>query len=256
MRKFKLENAFRGGQLLDLSNNKYFGFTLAEVLITLGIIGVVAALSLSTIIPKYKEFIWVNKFKQTYSVLSELYMNAINENGGTFPEDICNGITVKKQCADKIVDFLIKDNSNIRKVNWEAAMPRYYYDIVNTKTDNQMYRTHYSWFKLNNGASVGIEGSAIIDNINSRNNRYFPFMFVDLNGISAPNKLGHDQFLLYLKKTSDGKYKISGYDLWWVSPDFCNPFKKVRGWTNGGACAIWLIRHGNMDYLHKEIKSW
>ena len=31
-------------------------FTLAEVLITLGIIGVVAALTLSMIIPKYKEY--------------------------------------------------------------------------------------------------------------------------------------------------------------------------------------------------------
>ena len=228
-------------------------FTLAEVLITLGIIGVVAVLTLSMIIPKYKEHVWINKFKQTYSVLSELYMNAIEENGGTFPEDICTGITVKKQCSDKIVDFLIKNNSNIHKVNWEAVMPRYYYDIVNTKTDNQMYRLHYSWFKLNNGASVGVEGSAIID---SANNRYFPFMFVDLNGIAAPNKLGYDQFLLYLKKTFDGNYKISGYDLWWVSPAYCNPFKKVGGWYNGGACAIWLIRHGNMDYLHKEIKSW
>ena len=31
------------------------GFTLAEVLITLGIIGIIAAMTLSTVVKKYKE---------------------------------------------------------------------------------------------------------------------------------------------------------------------------------------------------------
>lgn len=244
-----------GGNMKKVLKSKC-AFTLAEVLITLGIIGVVAALTLSMIIPKYKEHVWVNKFKQTYSVLSELYMNAIEENGGTFPEDICTGITAKKQCADKIVDFLVKDNSNIHRVSWEAAASRYHYDIVNVKSDSlNQYRDDYSWFLLNNGASVGIYGDNGYEGEKTKV-RYFPVMFIDLNGKAAPNKLGYDQFQLYLKKTPDGKYSISGYDLWWVSTAYCNPFKKVGGWYNGGACAIWLIRHGNMDYLHKEIKSW
>lgn len=45
-------------------------FTLAEVLITLGVIGVVAALTLPALISKYEEVVMVNKLKRTYSELA------------------------------------------------------------------------------------------------------------------------------------------------------------------------------------------
>ena len=48
-----------GGQSLKPSNNKHFGFTLAEVLITLGIIGVVAAITIPTLVTNYKEKVFV-----------------------------------------------------------------------------------------------------------------------------------------------------------------------------------------------------
>lgn len=45
------------------------GFTLAEVLITLGIIGVVAALTIPTLVSKYKEKVLVSQVKQAHSQL-------------------------------------------------------------------------------------------------------------------------------------------------------------------------------------------
>ena len=45
-------------------------FTLAEVLITLGIIGVVAALTMPTLIAKHQKQVFVNRVKQTYSIVS------------------------------------------------------------------------------------------------------------------------------------------------------------------------------------------
>ena len=50
---------------------KLFGFTLAEVLITLGIIGIVAALTIPTLISKYNELVTVTALKKTYSELSQ-----------------------------------------------------------------------------------------------------------------------------------------------------------------------------------------
>ena len=50
------------------------GFTLAEVLITLGIIGVVAALTMPSLIANYQEKVLVNQAKRSYSII----MNAIN----------------------------------------------------------------------------------------------------------------------------------------------------------------------------------
>ena len=63
------------------NNSRKIAFTLAEVLITLGIIGVVAALTLPALIANYKEKAFVVAAKKNYSVLT----NAINkwnvENG-------------------------------------------------------------------------------------------------------------------------------------------------------------------------------
>ena len=49
--------------------NKSSGFTLAEVLITLGIIGIVAAMTLPSLIGNYKEKVLVTQVKKTYSEL-------------------------------------------------------------------------------------------------------------------------------------------------------------------------------------------
>lgn len=45
-------------------------FTLAEVLITLGIIGVVAALTLPSLIQNHKEKVTIVRLKQAYSLFS------------------------------------------------------------------------------------------------------------------------------------------------------------------------------------------
>lgn len=47
-----------------------YAFTLAEVLITLGIIGIVAAMTLPTLIQGYQKSVALNKLKQTYAQLS------------------------------------------------------------------------------------------------------------------------------------------------------------------------------------------
>lgn len=58
-------------------------FTLAEVLITLGIIGVVAALTLPTLIKKYEAKALETQFEKAYSVLSQ--SNRMMLAQGTFP---------------------------------------------------------------------------------------------------------------------------------------------------------------------------
>lgn len=47
------------------------GFTLAEVLVTLGIIGIVAAITLPTVISMYREHIVLTKLKRLYSVMNQ-----------------------------------------------------------------------------------------------------------------------------------------------------------------------------------------
>ena len=60
---------------------KKSAFTLAEVLITLGIIGVVAAITLPSLIQRNVEKQRVAQLKKAYSELSQAYNLAIAENG-------------------------------------------------------------------------------------------------------------------------------------------------------------------------------
>jgi len=74
------------------------GFTLAEVLITLGIIGVVAAMTIPTLMQKYYEKQTVAKLKETYSILSQALKSASQEEG--LPEEWdCN--KADKESAEK-----------------------------------------------------------------------------------------------------------------------------------------------------------
>ena len=56
-------------------------FTLAEVLITLGIIGVVAALTLPSLIQSYKERVTVTKVQKAYSILNQAFKRISEEYG-------------------------------------------------------------------------------------------------------------------------------------------------------------------------------
>lgn len=59
--------------------NNQKAFTLSEVLITLGIIGIVAALTLPSFITKYKRHELENRFKRTSSLIETALRNTVNE---------------------------------------------------------------------------------------------------------------------------------------------------------------------------------
>lgn len=58
------------------------GFTLAETLITLGIIGVVAAITTPTVVSKFQEKVLKSQFKATYSILNQA-LRLTNYESGT-----------------------------------------------------------------------------------------------------------------------------------------------------------------------------
>ena len=62
-----------------MHHNKSFAFTLSEVLITLGIIGVVAAMTMPSLITKYKEKELVTSYLRVYSILENAYRRVQGE---------------------------------------------------------------------------------------------------------------------------------------------------------------------------------
>ena len=80
-------------------------FTLAEVLITLVIIGIVAALTIPNLMQKYTEQATVKSVQKFYSNLSNAYNLAMKENGPVGEW----GLTGQdEQSAAKIYEILIK----------------------------------------------------------------------------------------------------------------------------------------------------
>ena len=64
-----------------LLSSKHKGFTLAEVLVTLGIIGVVAAMPMPSLIANHNEKQTVVQLKKVYATLSNAYVSVLNEYG-------------------------------------------------------------------------------------------------------------------------------------------------------------------------------
>lgn len=65
---------------------KFTAFTLAEVLITLGIIGVVAALTIPALMNQTNDKEFIVAWKKAYSSISNGYNQAVMDNGGAIAD--------------------------------------------------------------------------------------------------------------------------------------------------------------------------
>ena len=100
-------------------------FTLAEVLITLGIIGVVAALTLPSLIQKYQDQVLENQLKKTYSTISQGIQKAMADDGVSNFGDT----ELYQSCK----------NSAGHQTNACIQMVKKYFNVVAVKTDRREY---------------------------------------------------------------------------------------------------------------------
>ena len=205
-------------------------FTLAEVLITLGIIGVVAAMTMPTLIANYKKMVYINQIKSTVSLLSQgirLYMadegmtDLVNSGSLNWDRDINDFnklwhkyFKVVKDCNQKYLPCFASS----------------YKKLDNSRTiDISPYGNCNVVVTLANGAVVCAdavetnytdeEGNVITNNRPVGNPRIT--FEVDINGAAPPNRYGVDYFVaafddsgiiydfLYVQ---DGFYARPGYD--------------------------------------------
>ena len=115
---FKFSNFERNflpidGKFTSFSNlNQKCAFTLAEVLITLGIVGVVAAMTLPALTTKYQKTVTENKLKKFYSVMSQAIRLSEAEYG-EYPnwapgEDVYNNSDKFEEWYNKYLDKQIE----------------------------------------------------------------------------------------------------------------------------------------------------
>ena len=77
MQNIDYERVLVGGGGLKYS----FGFTLAEILVTLGIIGIVISMTLPPIILNYKRHIIETRLAKFYSIMNQALLRSVEEHG-------------------------------------------------------------------------------------------------------------------------------------------------------------------------------
>jgi prepilin-type N-terminal cleavage/methylation domain-containing protein len=220
---------------------KNHAFTLAEVLITLGIIGVVAAITLPTLVAQYKEKVLLGQFKKVYSTLQQAHNRIYYEFDMTVPECAylgSNGVYSQSDCP-KVISLLpqvlkvIKTCENNAYPN--GCIPEYdgFLELVKennpdlSEEDASKRVSGIPGFWKNSilygdPAYVLDDGTIII-----LYDKKFPMiMAVDINGKKGPNKWGYDLFSFFVNNI-DGKYKLApGYS--WVAKGGKSPSEMIN----------------------------
>ncbi len=107
---------------------KKIGFTLAEVLITLGVIGIVAAMTIPTLIQSYKKKVVETRLVNFYSTINQaLRLSEVdNGNSSTWGTFLGNTFDEKKEWFEKYLCPYLK-YCEIKRLN-QSELTLYMYD--------------------------------------------------------------------------------------------------------------------------------
>ncbi len=170
---------------------KKSGFTLAEVLITLAIIGVVAALTIPTVVRNYQKQQTVTQLKKTYAALANTTNLAIAEEGPISEWDAqkynAGGMGQGSiDFANKYIIPYLKVSKNCE--NNTSGDCKFNYNHLNKQYSSYL-GSEYARFYLNNGTLV-----ALVTDTGSENLYKLAYIFIDINGQKKPNTFGKDIF--------------------------------------------------------------
>ena len=215
------------------SNKK--AFTLAEVLVTLGIIGVVSAMTVPNLVKNYQNQSLVTQLHKVYNEFSqafERYMSdqrveslAESELGG----GSAAGVRAFMQNYFKIVNDCGGNYFTASKTCF-ASIP---YGNINSNTETTFEDTCHGVYTLASGAAICIDAA--------NNANYVASIEVDVNGAQAPNIFGRDVFVMFVRP--DGTL----YDQNWINNGETTDFSGSKG-TATGAFGQILNDNWQMNY--------
>ncbi len=184
-------------KFLNAHSDKH-AFTLAEVLITLGVIGIVAALTIPTLVTKYQKKVVETRLKKFYSSMNQAITLSEIENGTSKNWDYSlDGITF----FDKYIRDYIK-------INTEQNQSEFLSDYTMTMLNGSSCDA-YVWCSQKNGIFVSLSDGVILGLVASPGLSHKIFVS-DVNGYNKPNVVGKDIFI-YAIEPKFGKLYPYGY---------------------------------------------
>lgn len=222
---------------------KKSGFSLAEVLLTLSVIGIIAAVTIPAVFYDTSKDKLTAGLMKAYRELDNATKQIINETGEESLVNVFNNATVMR---DKYKNVMSVSKTCTTAVG--SCWPS-------------------SWKTLGgrNGSTIVAEPGAILadgsclafrvddkacDNafykING-NNAQCGWIAVDINCASGPNMFGRD--IQFFKIAKDGLHPGGASNDQWATPTnvYCDPANATDG-NNGKGCAARVIKDGTMNY--------
>lgn len=179
------------------------GFTMAEVLITIGVIGIVIAMTLPGVIKNYQRKVLETQFKKTVSVLSQVILKSKvklgTENFAQYCTEYNGSYYLSKECYDIFYSNLA--NLDGKKTNYQMYSINRSNEIIKTYNNSQIVTcsTLAAMCSPIFTPRIMLDGSFISMTINEH---YF-YIGVDVNGLKGPNQLGHDIFIFTIDTKND-----------------------------------------------------
>lgn len=235
----------------------YRGFTLAEVLITLGIIGVVAALTIPTLMQNADERANVVALKKAFSTLSNAYKLAEQENGTPDTWGIVAGPAPSPPMLNNLKPYLRVDK-DCTDGSQGCFPPGVNYLFLASSLGGQGVTDNWGYPKLKL-----VDGTLILaigDNPNCTDNYGNSLalknacgrIYIDVNGFKKPNQYGKDFFAFYLTKYGIVPIGSAQQTLIWTFAGTC----KDKDTQEGEGCTAWVLYNDNMDYLRCNDLDW
>lgn len=244
------------------------GFTLAEVLITLGIIGIVAALTIPTLMANYQKQQYVVGLKRAYSEFNQALTSLADDYG-------CTG---DLKCTE-----LFKDSGDYKADNLKLgnALGKYFKIVKNCDvtqadcipssiSDNLDGSDRYDPTGWLGNAYRFITADGILYSVSSNEadcdgdvtqphvSQICGWLTVDVNGLQGPNDAGRDMFSFMI---TNGKgpllYPQGGKESsWWQNDDGTPNSCDSSVGNDGNNCAGRIMEQGwQMNYDFNTYKA-
>jgi len=217
-------------------------FTLAEVLLTLAIIGVIAALTIPAVITKVTKDQYVTGLKKAYNTLKTVEGKAREEYGDMEDWDWTSGTNPTADFEKYFLshfDVLKNCGATTEKGCFAEGLT-----FLDSSTWGNFNTTSYYKIVTSDGMSWAYHKSSNTTALSSRGNFH-----VDVNGLKGPNRLGRDIFIFIVFPSNPGIKPQGSYGADGITPMSTSDINSDCNTSSfGNFCATKVLSESAMNY--------